>query len=235
MSNIRNRKEEEPSSAPVIGENDGQIKENGHLSMMRTLLFADYITLLNGFCGVGSIFSSIRYAATNDSSFIVQAMWFIPLGLFFDVMDGRVARWRDKSSLMGQELDSLADLISFGVGPATIGFSLGLNTYVDCLILIFFVMCGLTRLARFNVTVANIPKDEGGKSKYFEGTPIPSTLSIVGFMFYLTLQGLTHDQMIGGVLFDDILYSVFSIHPIVLIYGISGCAMISKSLKVPKL
>lgn len=66
-----------------------------------------------GFCGVMSIFSSMRYCLGDPFSTgnLWAALAFMPLGLFFDFMDGKVARWRGKSSLMGQELDSLADLV----------------------------------------------------------------------------------------------------------------------------
>jgi len=66
-----------------------------------------------GFCGVMSIFSSMRYCLGEPSSQgnLWAALAFMPFGLFFDFMDGKVARWRKKSSLMGQELDSLADLV----------------------------------------------------------------------------------------------------------------------------
>lgn len=65
-----------------------------------------------------SIFSSLRYClgAPDDLSHLYTAMAFMPFGLFFDFMDGKVARWRKKSSLMGQELDSLADLVSEATG-----------------------------------------------------------------------------------------------------------------------
>lgn len=61
-----------------------------------------------------SVFSSLRYCVQDDPSNYTNlylALGFIPLGLFFDFMDGKVARWRKKASLMGQELDSLADLV----------------------------------------------------------------------------------------------------------------------------
>lgn len=66
-----------------------------------------------GFCGFMSILSSMRYCLGPPDSFgnIYAALAFMPFGLFFDFMDGKVARWRGKSSLMGQELDSLADLV----------------------------------------------------------------------------------------------------------------------------
>ena len=74
---------------------------------------ADLITELNGLCGFMSILSSMRYCVgdPNDRTNIWFALGFMPFGLFFDFFDGKVARWRKKSSLMGQELDSLADLV----------------------------------------------------------------------------------------------------------------------------
>lgn len=78
--------------------------------------------------------------------------------------------------MLGQELDSLADLISFGVAPATLAFLIGLRSSIDMLILSFFVCCGIARLARFNVT-QHVVMD--GKKKAFEGLPIPSSLVLV--------------------------------------------------------
>ena len=79
------------------------------------MIFSQLTSIENkGFCGVMSIFSSLRYCLGNDPSDFGNlwlALAFMPLGLFFDFMDGRVARWRKKASLMGQELDSLADLV----------------------------------------------------------------------------------------------------------------------------
>lgn len=88
--------------------------EAGHFSLVRALHMADFITEMNGFCGVMSVFSSLRYCIQDDPTNhtnLYLALGLIPLGLFFDFMDGKVARWRKKASLMGQELDSLADLV----------------------------------------------------------------------------------------------------------------------------
>jgi phosphatidylserine synthase len=73
-----------------------------------------------GFCGVMSIFSSMRYCLGEPSAYgnLWAALAFMPFGLFFDFMDGKVARWREKSSLMGQELDSLADLVYLSLSHA---------------------------------------------------------------------------------------------------------------------
>jgi phosphatidylglycerophosphate synthase len=72
---------------------------------------ADVITLMNGICGVQSVLSSMRYLLSNDVRDLYSSLIFMPLGMMFDFMDGRVARWRNNSSLLGQELDSLADLV----------------------------------------------------------------------------------------------------------------------------
>jgi CDP-diacylglycerol--serine O-phosphatidyltransferase len=68
----------------------------------------------SGFCGVMSVFSSLRYCLgpADEYTHLYTALALMPFGLFFDFMDGKVARWRGKASLMGQELDSLADLVS---------------------------------------------------------------------------------------------------------------------------
>jgi CDP-diacylglycerol---serine O-phosphatidyltransferase len=186
-----------------------------------------------GFCGVMSVFSSLRYCVQNDPTDhtnLYLALGFIPLGLFFDFMDGKVARWRKKASLMGQELDSLADLVSFGVSPAAAAFSLGLRTPLDHLLLTFFVLCGLTRLARFNVTVALLPKDATGKSKYFEGTPIPTSLAEASLMAYWVWNGWTH----GNVPLGTVGSGLFEVHPVVLIWVLHGCLMVSKTIHIPK-
>ena len=70
-------------------------------------------------------------------------------GADFDVLDGRIARWRQKSSAMGRELDSLADVISFGVAPAIIAYGCGMQGLYDRVVLAYFVACGVSRLARY--------------------------------------------------------------------------------------
>jgi len=207
--------------------------EAGHFSLVRALHMADFITELNGFCGVMSIFSSLRYCVGDPQNYgnLYWALGFIPLGLFFDFMDGKVARWRKKASLMGQELDSLADLVSFGVSPAAAAFSLGLRTPLDHLLLTFFVLCGLTRLARFNVTVAMVPKDASGKSKYFEGTPIPMSLILVNIMAYWVYSGWTGDNVPWGTLLTG---TALEFHPVVGMFVLHGCLMVSKTIHIPK-
>lgn len=106
--------------------------------------------------------------------------------MIFDLFDGKVARWRNEASMLGQELDSLADSLSFGVAPALVAFTIGLQSTPDVMVLTAFICCGIARLARFNATVAYAPKDATGKTKHFEGLPIPTSLGLVGAMSVCT-------------------------------------------------
>jgi phosphatidylglycerophosphate synthase len=85
----------------------------------RNFRLADLVTIMNGVCGSLSIFSSARYLLTNDIDDLWTALSFPLAGLMFDFFDGKVARWRKSSSMLGQELDSLADLVGvvFSHGP----------------------------------------------------------------------------------------------------------------------
>lgn len=228
--------EEISQAAPVPQEDKQKVllsADTGHFSLIRALHLADLITELNGLCGILSVFSSMRYLLDDPLSFanLYTALALLPLGLFFDFMDGKVARWRKKSSMMGQELDSLADLISFGVAPAVVAFAIGLRTPLDHLYLAFFVLCGLTRLARFNVTAAEIPKDGNGKAKYFEGTPIPTTLGLDVLMAWWVYTGQVHHAIPGGVVLTG---TALEFHPVALLFVLHGCAMTSKTIHIPK-
>lgn len=165
------------------------VETDGHFSLVRNFHLADAFTLMNAFCGAQSLFASARYLITSDPKHAWMALWFPLFGAIFDLLDGKVARWRKSSSMLGQELDSLADSLSFGAAPAFAAYSLGLRTGFDSLLLTLFVCAGVARLARFNVTAATIPHDSTGKARYFEGLPIPSSLVLVGGMAVCLLTG----------------------------------------------
>ncbi|OGF68251.1 MAG: CDP-diacylglycerol--serine O-phosphatidyltransferase, partial [Candidatus Fischerbacteria bacterium RBG_13_37_8] len=184
---------------------------------------ADLFTMANGFCGIGAIFLAIKFISTEQASYIYCGAGLIPLAIVFDFFDGRVARWRHTSSPMGREMDSLADVISFGVSPAVMAYALGLNTILDAIILIFFAVCGLSRLARYNVAADKLSEGTN-KVKYFEGTPI--TFSIIPLGITLILYVTGHLMPIPA--------GLFSFHLISLLYIISGCLMISKTIQIPK-
>jgi CDP-diacylglycerol---serine O-phosphatidyltransferase len=201
-----------------------------HFSLLRDFSVADLITLANGFAGTGSILSTLQYMDTRDVRVLWLAFALLPAAMIFDFLDGRVARWRHRSTLLGRELDSLADLISFGVAPAVLAFAVGLRGVWDAVVLVYFVSCGLSRLARYNVTASEL-SDDSGKVRYFEGTPIPTSLVLVALLAVLTALGWIDESLPFGKI------RVFNgtFHPLVLIFALSGSAMISKTLRVPKI
>ncbi|WP_373045230.1 CDP-alcohol phosphatidyltransferase family protein [Vulgatibacter sp.] len=197
--------------------------------MIRDFQLADLVTLLNGFAGMGAVLATMKFLAEGEPAFLWLAFALLPLSLLFDIADGRIARWRRKSSPLGQELDSLADLVSFGVAPAGLAFAMGMQGGWDALVLIYFVACGISRLARYNTTAAAM-SDDAGKVKYFEGTPIPSSLLLVALLAFLAMKG-----WFGARLpFGELLVGPWRFHPLVLLYALSGSAMISKTLRIPK-
>jgi CDP-diacylglycerol---serine O-phosphatidyltransferase len=202
-----------------------------HLSMLRSFTPADALTIGNASCGTIAIFLCLDYLATNDRSRLWLAFVLLPLALVFDILDGYVARLNTaRQSTLGADLDSLSDVISFGVAPAVLGFTLGLRGGWDVLVLTYFVACGVSRLARFNVTAATLADATTGKVKYFEGTPIPTSIVIVAILgAAFQLGRIDADLWFGGYRLGPALF-----HPLVVIYGLSGSAMISATLRIPK-
>ena len=202
-----------------------------HLSMLRSYTGADLLTIGNAACGAIAIFLCLDYLATDERRFLWIAFALLPAALAFDVLDGYVARLnKARQSVLGADLDSLADIISFGVAPAVLGFTLGMRGGWDMVVLTYFVVCGVSRLARFNATASALADPETGKVKYFEGTPIPTSIVLVmllGVAFYVERVG--EDLWLGAVRLGPAV-----LHPLVLIFGLSGSAMISATLRVPK-
>jgi CDP-diacylglycerol--serine O-phosphatidyltransferase len=198
-------------------------------SMIRDFHIADWFTLGNAVCGTGALFASMAYMETADVRHVYAACGLIFAALVFDVLDGRIARWRQKSSAMGRELDSLSDVISFGVAPALLGYACGFQGAYDRVILGFFVACGVSRLARYNVTAESLSEGTG-KVKYFEGTPIPTSFALVCVLTAGAALGAIGDSLwfgawtLGG----------FTLHPLALIFAVSGSLMISR-IHIPKL
>ncbi len=198
-------------------------------SMIREFHLADWFTLGNAVCGVGAMFAIITFIQTGDVHHVYYACALVLAALVFDIFDGRVARWRQKSSLLGRELDSLADVISFGVAPALIAYGVGMQGLWDRVVLAFFVACGVSRLARFNVT-AEAMSAGGDKVKYFEGTPIPTSMLLVALLWAAAATGAIGPALWGGA----VKIGGFTLHPLVLLYLLSGSLMISR-IRIPKL
>ncbi|KAJ9116943.1 hypothetical protein QFC22_004601 [Naganishia vaughanmartiniae] len=273
--------------ASVLEEKEKLLRQynndDGHFSLVRNFRLADLITVSNAVCGTLSIFCCIHYASltanipTAPSAEAIRTLYlahlFPILGFGFDALDGRVARMTGGGSLLGQELDSLADLISFGVAPATLAYTLGLRLPLDIISLLFFASCGLARLARFNATVALMPKGGSGSVRYFTGIPIPSSLGLTAFMAWCVKMGkfagaqgwvmkavkkgilhaaaaaATHlgaevdwpavrsqgDLPGGTVLLFGQHGGFGEMHLLSLVFIAWGAAMVSKTMKVPKL
>ena len=200
-----------------------------HFSMIRDFEVADFFTLANGACGTAAIFFAMSHIAERSTAKIYAACAFVVLALVFDVLDGRIARWRHKASAMGRELDSLADVISFGAGPACIAYAIGFRGLWDALCLLYFVCCGISRLARYNITAESMAQ-ETGKVTYFEGTPIPSSVLLVALLAGLAGAGRTGAAIPFGVV--DI--GGYDLRPLVLLFVLSGSLMISKTVHIPK-
>lgn len=205
------------------------MNQRKHLSMIRNFHLADWFTLANAVSGVSAVFAMMAYLQNGETRHVLIACALIVLAFVFDVFDGNVARWRQKSSTMGRELDSLADVISFGVAPAVIAYGIGMNGLWDRVVLLYFVACGVSRLARYNVTAETLAGG-GDKVKYFEGTPIPSSLLLVMLIAIAAVNGAVGNNLWFGVI--DI--GPGQLHPLVLLFALSGSLMISKTLHIPK-
>ena len=202
-----------------------------HFSMLRGFHLADFFTLGNAAFGMASVFLAMQFLVTRDTTHFLLAALMTPIAFVFDVLDGRIARWRQQHSALGRELDSLADVISFGVGPATLGFAAGLTGGWDIAMLVYFVCCGVSRLARFNVTAEALAEgDEGGKVKFFEGTPIPTSVVLTGVLAFAAWQGRIGEALYGGAW----VLGPWELHPMALLFALSGTLMVSKTLRIPK-
>ena len=200
-----------------------------HFSMIREFALADFFTLGNAACGVAAVFCAVIYVGVQTLGYFYGAAALMAAALVFDVLDGRIARWRQRHSALGRELDSLADIISFGVAPAVLGFAAGLRAGWDWVALIYFVCCGVSRLARFNVTAESLA-DESGKVSYFEGTPIPTSIVLSGVLAVAAWQGRLGQNLYWGVW----TLGPWDLHPLALLFALSGTLMVSKTLRIPK-
>ena len=158
-----------------------------HFSMIRGFHLADWFTIANAFCGMGAVLAVMAYLKAELPNGLLVAAALVPVAFVFDVFDGRIARWRQKNSALGRELDSLADVISFGVAPAALGFAAGLQGGLDAVVL-------------------------------------------VGVLAYAAWQGHIGSALWGGAW----VIGPWQLHPLTLLFALSGTLMISKTLRIPK-
>jgi CDP-diacylglycerol---serine O-phosphatidyltransferase len=201
-----------------------------HFSMIRGFQLADFFTLGNAGCGVAAVFLAMLYIAGGSVVHFYGAGAMMAAAFAFDVLDGRVARWRHQHSALGRELDSLADILSFGMAPAALGFAAGLRGGWDWMALIYFVCCGVSRLARYNITAETLSAG-AAKVAYFEGTPIPTSVVLVAVLTFAAWKEKIGEHLYGGVW----MLGPWQLHPLALLFVLSGTLMISKTLRIPKI
>jgi CDP-diacylglycerol---serine O-phosphatidyltransferase len=197
--------------------------------MIREFHLADVLTLGNAASGFAAILFSVLYMDSQSPAQFFAAAAMTPVALVFDWLDGRVARWRRQHSALGRELDSLADIISFGVAPALLGFAAGLRGEWDWVALTYFICCGVSRLARYNITAETLSKGQD-RVAYFEGTPIPTTILLTGVLALAAWHGRLGDTLWWGAW----TIGPGDLHPLSLLFVLSGTLMISKTLHIPK-
>lgn len=146
-------------------------------SVNKRIAVPSFFTLMNLFSG----FLSIISVAKGD---LVLGAWLIAIAGLFDVFDGLMARLANATSDFGIELDSLSDMVSFGVAPGFLIYQFSLHEMGNLGILISAIppLCGAVRLARFNVNARLTPSHD-----YFIGLPIPAQAIILG-AFFLTFR-----------------------------------------------
>ncbi len=159
----------------------------------------------NIFLGYLSIIRTIQAAVVystdpgSAASHLEVAAKTIGFGFILDGLDGRIARMTNTTSEFGKELDSLADIISFGIAPAILAYVWGVQFVTDSLgatpldqlqragkfVSFLFLVCGAARLARFNIQKSPVLKDPGvSDKKYFVGLPIPAAAGVVASVVY---------------------------------------------------
>jgi CDP-diacylglycerol---serine O-phosphatidyltransferase len=173
------------------------------------------------FCGYYSVMQTLHAFALRPEQVNVAASQFdlaaiaIGVAIFTDGMDGRIARLTNTVSEFGRELDSLADVITFGVAPGLLAFAWGIHsidpasggflaehlTRVSYFLTFLFMVCGATRLARFNIQHNPVPKNPGRMGrKYFVGLPIPSAAGMLAAVVHATGGYPLHAWFPWGVL-----------------------------------
>jgi CDP-diacylglycerol--serine O-phosphatidyltransferase len=176
---------------------------------------------------VAAVFLAMIFVGTQSVAHFLAAAAMAPVALVCDVLDGYVARWRRQHSALGRELDSLADIISFGIAPAALAFAAGLRGGWDWVALIYFVCCGVSRLARFNVTAESL---SAGRDKvaYFEGTPIPTSVLLTAVLAWAGWRSAGREPLLS------VGRRAGRSTPVGLALRAIWSLMISKTLRIPK-
>ena len=160
------------------------------------------------------IMESIRGSVANDAGAFDRAAVAVSLAIVFDGLDGRIARMTNTSSAFGKELDSLADVITFGVAPSLLAYLWGVQQvppsghpeiearlmHFGLVVCFLFLICGACRLARFNISVNPQPRNPGRNDrKYFVGMPIPAGAGVLAAVVHFESGSPIHNLWISLV------------------------------------
>jgi CDP-diacylglycerol---serine O-phosphatidyltransferase len=172
-------------------------------------VFLGFYALMESFLGSMAMISDASAAPKHFQNAAVAIGW----SVFLDGLDGRIARLTNTVSEFGKEMDSLADSISFGIAPAVLAFTWGVQ-FVDpssvnpkvleylrhtgYFVAFLFMLCGAARLARFNIQKNPVPKNPGRPDrKYFVGLPIPAGASAVVAVIYASGSEPIHNWVVS--------------------------------------
>ena len=203
-----------------------------HFSMVREFHLADFFTLGNAACGVGAILLAMLYMASGDRAHFLAAAALAPAAFIFDVLDGRIARARHQHSALGRELDSLSDVISFGVAPAALALRGG----------------PAGRLGRGGADLLRLLRREparalqrhrrtAGRRRIGQGEVLrrhadPDQRGAHGRAGAGRRGRATSASASGAAWWTS---GPWDLHPLSLLFVLSGSLMISKTLRIPKL
>lgn len=173
-------------------------------------VFLGFYALIEAFLGSMAMVTDAASAPSHFRNAAVSIGW----AVFLDGLDGRIARMTNTVSEFGREMDSLADSITFGIAPAVLAFTWGVQfvdpatdaTLLDYLnrsgyfLAFLYLLCGAARLARFNITKNPVPKNPGRPDrKYFVGMPIPSAAAAIAAIVYATGSRPIHSWILSAV------------------------------------
>ncbi len=148
------------------------------MNILQLLKLADLFTIANLSCGMLSI-------AMSMNGYLELSAWLLFLAVIFDVLDGKIAGLLDQKNLFGKQIDSMSDLVSFGVAPMVLFYSLNMHEIGAVVLMVYFIVCGMLRLARYNIS----------EMPGFEGVPI----TVNGVLFPVLFLLYSHSP--GSLIF----------------------------------
>lgn len=180
----------------------------GRTSMMTYIMKpANLFTGASLLCGLASIMVSAEAEPHQSSAFFTAALLIMYAGIF-DALDGRVARWTRTQSEFGVQMDSLVDVVSFGVAPGVLLYKWGLEAYgrAGFIVAFAFVLCGVFRLSRFNMKAMDEEVSDGPK-RYTEGLAITAAGGMVAslVLFHAETRATEVSNHVGVLLLTVLL------------------------------